>query len=336
MWKLTNRTPYAAERNWTRDKDGKHVWLVAVKATFDVALDGSLKLADEQPPPLLAPEFHGDPAATSLRYDSDLIAHKPGTDVVVNASAYAPGGKPATSVDVVLRMDNLTKHLVVHGERLYFEGLTGISTTPAQPFTVCPILYEYAFGGSDLADPDPSRQRMDARNPVGRGVAAKSDSLVHRPAHRIEYANGDAASAGPAGFGAIASHWMPRRELAGTYDAKWEQTKKPLLPDDYDPRSTLCSPDDQRSERWLRGGELVELLNVNKEGGLRFQVPRLYFTYTSRFGKRADEHRGHLATVIVEPDKRKVMAVYQTALPVKRKDTVYLDETIIQEKPYVR
>ena len=85
MWALDNRTAYAAERNWIRDKNGVHHWLVAVKATFDVALDGRLKLADEQPPPLLEPEYRGEPGSSSLRLDSDLLAVKPGTTVAVFA-----------------------------------------------------------------------------------------------------------------------------------------------------------------------------------------------------------------------------------------------------------
>jgi hypothetical protein len=50
MFMLDNKTPYAAGRNWTRDKRGMHVWIVAVKATFDVAPNGKLTLADEQAP----------------------------------------------------------------------------------------------------------------------------------------------------------------------------------------------------------------------------------------------------------------------------------------------
>ena len=61
MWALKNHTPYAAERNWTRDKRGVHQWIVAVKATFAIATDGKLSLLDEQPPPVLAPEYHGEP-----------------------------------------------------------------------------------------------------------------------------------------------------------------------------------------------------------------------------------------------------------------------------------
>ena len=335
MWTLSNRTPYGTDRNWTRDKDGRHVWIVAVKATFDIQPNGALKLADEQDPPSLEPKFYGDPTKTSLKYESDLLAVKPGTDVVLNARAYAPAGKPASQVDVLFRMEGFSKHLIVYGERTYFTGLTGaLTTTAAQPFTTCPIIYEYAFGGSDLGDPDPRRQRMEARNPVGRGVAADLGSLVHRPAHRIEYASG--APTRPAGFGAIASWWIPRSEHAGTYDDAWAETKKPLLPDDYDPQHTLMSPLDQRSARWLRGGELAELLNMTPQGGLRFELPRLYFTYRTRFGSRNVEHRGHLATVIIEPDVPRVIVVYQSSLVVPRKDVARLTDTVIQTKEYLR
>lgn len=73
MWQVVNHTPYAAERGWIRDKHGAHCWIVAVKASFRVDPEGKLSLADEQPAPLLAPEFYGADGASSLRYDADLV-----------------------------------------------------------------------------------------------------------------------------------------------------------------------------------------------------------------------------------------------------------------------
>src|SRR3954447_12419801 len=150
MWTLFNRTPYAADRNWTRDKDGVHWWIVAVKATFDLSADGDVMLAEEQLPPLLAPEYFGEPAKSSLKYDSDLLAVKPTTDVLLVASAHAPGGREATTVPVSLRVGRLQKHLYVHGDRLYRPGTAALKTTAARPFSVRPIRYELAYGGSDL------------------------------------------------------------------------------------------------------------------------------------------------------------------------------------------
>ena len=66
MWSLDNRTAFAADRNWIRDKQGAHHWLVAVRATFDIDSGGRLTLADEQLPPLLQPEYRGDPATSRM------------------------------------------------------------------------------------------------------------------------------------------------------------------------------------------------------------------------------------------------------------------------------
>src|SRR6185437_4057218 len=123
----------------------------------DIAPDGRLKLADEQPPPLLAPEHRGDPARTSRRLDADLLALKPGTDVVLDACAHAPKGRPAPSVPVSLRVGEIDKTLVVHGTRVYYRGAIGLTTTNPVPFTTQPIHYEWAFGGTDTSDADARR-----------------------------------------------------------------------------------------------------------------------------------------------------------------------------------
>src|SRR5512143_1384452 len=104
MWMLINHTPYAAERTWLRDRAGQHVWVVAVKATYELREDGKVQLADEQFAPLLAPEYRGEPGRSSLLYEADLTDAKPGTDVILNASAHAPGGQLQREVVVGLRI----------------------------------------------------------------------------------------------------------------------------------------------------------------------------------------------------------------------------------------
>jgi hypothetical protein len=335
MWALDNRTAYAADRNWTRDKRGVHHWLVAVKATFDVALDGRLKLADEQSPPLLEPEYRGEPGSSSLRLDSDLLAVKPETDVIVDARAHAPGGRPVPTVPVTLRVGSIQKTLLVHGTRAYYRGLMGITTCSPRPFTTAPIRYECAFGGTDTSHPDPRKHRIDARNPVGKGFAVDADRLVNQLAHAVEYPRGNPAKAGPAGFGPIARSWSPRLELAGTHDSRWAATKKPLLPDDHDERFAMCSPVDQRPAKPLRGGERVELVNMTPRGVLRFDLPKIYLTFTTRFGSRREEHRATLTTVAVLAEEMRLAVTWQSTLKVPARDAEYLDRTAIGEKPYL-
>jgi hypothetical protein len=337
MWAIDNRTPYKADSTWGRDRDGVHEWIVAVKGTFDIKPDGQLELADEQLEPLLAPEYNGEDGMSSLRYDADLVAPKPTTDVLINGTAYAPNGRPSTEFLASARVGSVEKTIRVVGNRVWKQSAFSSKPSSAEPVTEIPIIYERAYGGFDQTDPDPKNQYMDARNPVGCGAAAKSDHRIGQPVPNFEYPSGSLEKAGPAGFGAIDSFWSPRRELNGTYDKAWEEKRRPLLPEDWDPRSLLCSPEDQRPDSDLRGGELVGLTNLTPGGMLRFALPKVYLTFSTRFdtgrGTRTEEHRGQLATVIVEPDYPRVIMVWSTSLTC-RTDVDYLEETVVNEKPY--
>jgi hypothetical protein len=330
MWALENTTPYAAGRNWIRDKDGVHWWLVAIRATFIIGKGGRITLADEQRPPVLAPECRGEPGESSLRQDSDLLEHKPATDVLVLACAHAPHGRPVTTVGVTLRAGPIEKSLVVHGERTYRASPNGLSTSPPRPFLRRSIIYEHAFGGREVADPDPRKDRIDERNPVGRGFA-RGTGLADTPAHTIEYPTGNPAALGPAGFGPIDRSWLPRRALAGTFDSRWAATKRPLLPDDHDPAFALCAPADQRGGLF-RGGERVELVNLSPESRLAFDVPQIDLGCVSHFGARMREHVAQLATIVVEPDEQRLTLVWQSALRCAAADADYLDVTEIIER----
>jgi hypothetical protein len=254
--------------------------------------------------------------------------------VLVIGNAHAPGRQPAATVPVGLRVGPVQKQILVHGERVYRHGLASLTPSAPKPFVTRPICYEFAFGGYDASDPDPRHHRIDERNPIGRGLTVRPARLADQPAHAIEYPRGKPASTGPAGFGPIDPSWLPRRPLAGTYDDAWAQSKKPLLPDDYDPAFALSSPADQRPGR-LMGGERVELANMTPEGRLLFELPRITLDFTSRFGARREPHPSQLATVLVEPEERRLSVVWQSTLRVPAPQVDYLDGTEIVEKRVV-
>jgi hypothetical protein len=325
MWAVKNHTPYAVGRAWGRDKDGVHEWIVAVKATFNIKPNGELVLADEQPKPLLAPEYNGEDGVSSLRYDAEIVSLKPTTDVVLNGTAYAPKGRPATEFLVSLRVGSIHKQIKVVGNRRWEKGLLGSGRSAMEPVTKVPIVYERAYGGFDRSDPDPKKQRMEPRNPVGCGLVAQVGQALPN------FESLGWGKSGPAGFGAIDSYWSPRLELQGTYDDAWKKSRFPLLPADCDPRSLLCSPADQRPAEHMRGGELVELENLTPSGKLSFVLPKLHFVCRTRFTNRTEEHQSRLAAVIIEPDHPRVILVWQSVLAV-RNDGDYLDETIVTAK----
>jgi hypothetical protein len=333
MWALDNRTPFAADRFWVRDRDGGEIWLVAVKGTYNISPNGATTLADKQVKVFLTPQYSGESGKSSLLYDSDLPRTKVTTDIIVNGSAYAPRGRPTMAVNVSLRVGETVKSLRVIGDRVWKSGLLGPWLSwPAVPFVKMPISYERAFGGEDLSSKKPA---WDRRNPVGTGFVAKRSHLAGKRAPNIYVTRKGAPKwfrkPRPAGFGAIASHWSPRVELAGTCDEKWEAERAPLLPEDFDDRFYQCAPPDQQTTRFLKGGERVELRNLTRDGYLAFHLPRVVLGFQTDFGQEPVNHRSSLHTIILEPDVPRVLMVWHSALPCHSKGTKLKRTRIIQK-----
>jgi len=146
MWLVSNRTPCAADRSWLQDKDANKIWLVVVKATFDIRPDGSTRLADHQLPVLRSARHHGEPGESSLAAEADLLWTKPCTDVLVDGTAWAPGGRAVESFDVGMRIGEVHKVLRVFGDRLWQRGVVGPTISRPRPLDRLPIRYERAFG----------------------------------------------------------------------------------------------------------------------------------------------------------------------------------------------
>lgn len=339
MWQIENHTPFRAAGTIVVDGKGRRSWVVAVRGVFDVMPNGAVEFAEEQSEPVLAPVYRGKDGESSLVYEADVVAEKPLVDILVNGSAYAPGGKPARSVHVGLRTSSFQKTLTVVGDRVW----QGVVPTPSEPlpFTTMPVIYERAFGGFDQSNPDPMRQRMFAPNPVGVGIATRRGDLVGKPAPNVEIPGvGPRESSRAAGFGPVCSYWAPRAKFAGTYDAKWLSERKPFVPEDYDARFLCCAPDDQQVRGRYEGGDRIDVVNMTPEGVFGFEVPRITLGFSSYFStgrgpQAVEHHRGALRTVIVEPDKRQFVLVWQTTLECHAK-IENLDETVVRIKRRVR
>ena len=248
MWLLSNRTPFAAERTWVRDRDGAEVWVVAVKGAFVIGEDGHQILDKKQTEVSRVPVFSGEPGLSSLTSESDLVHLKNKTDVIVHGAAYAPYGKLASVVDVGLRVGPIDKALRVYGDRHWERGPFGLRLGAPEPFSTMPVTYERAFGGVDRLASDTAKDRWEPANPVGTGLATRRTSCRYTGSQcgnpRRPYVDGKEGHS--AGFGPIARHWAPRVTWAGTYNDEWEQTRRPLLPLDFDDRFYQCAPVDQQ------------------------------------------------------------------------------------------
>jgi hypothetical protein len=339
MWQLDNRTPYAAERTWVRDRDGAEIWLVAVKCSFDISSEGETSVAPEQPPVAQAPVFI-DPASPqpSLLYEMDLVRTKQTTDVLLIGHAHAPGGVPVTQLDVGLRVGPIAKRLRVTGDRVWLGG----SPSEPEPFSTMPLVWERAYGGIDPRTRDAPLPQFDMRNPVGTGYVAEAAHAEGVRLPNIEYPDQCVRACSdrpePAGFGPLCNHWQPRAGLAGTYDEAWQRDRSPLLPTDFDDRHYQCAPADQQAPQFLRGGEPVVLINVwPRAEVLRFNLPRVILGLESSFldGSLRPHERPKLHTVLAEPDMSRVSLVWHSALPC-HSSVNKLQKTRIVEKRLVR
>ncbi|MEP7123520.1 MAG: DUF2169 domain-containing protein [Byssovorax sp.] len=326
MWAISNQTQFKADRAFVRDSEGAEIWIVAVRATFSFDAHGRVTVAKDQQDVRLAPEYLGAPGRSSLRYDMDLVRMKSGTDVLVHAHAHAPGGRAAPHVDVGWTVGPLTKQLRVMGDRVWERRISGLAPSEPTPFVAMPIRYERAWGG-----PLPGSDARNPFNPVGTGC----DAVPGKPVPNCELPEAPIRShrhdGPPAGFGPIAYHWQPRARLAGTYDEEWKRSRQPLVPKDFQDTYLRCAPEDQQVDRFLSGGEEVVLRNLTPEGLVRFRLPGLALAFTTFIDDTTVHHGRSLHTVIIEPEDRRLIIIWQTALPCHH--TLYtLDETVVFEK----
>ena len=311
---LDNRTPFSALTNVQLDADGQEVLIAMFSASFQLSeATGALEPAADPLPVPLGDIPAGAPGRSSIRYDSDACATKPGVDVVVNGTAYAPKGKPVREMQVGLQVGPIRKVLHVMGDRLYDAG--GYSAP--HPFTKMPIVYERAYGGTT------EDGRVDPRNPVGIGYrhAPSSDPAVRSQAPNITYPEEPHISPSdrprPAGFGVVSRAWQPRVGLAGTYDQAWRDTQWPLPAKDFDDRHNLSAPTDQQMQR-LAGGETVTLVGMTPSGRLEFRVPTVTAPIRLVFDDRVEEQAFKPDSLIIEPDLSRVTLKARLSMVPKR------------------
>jgi hypothetical protein len=301
--------------------DGGTVGIVIMKELFRVDErqqvqrigDAKIRVTDE----------HWDPEApetSSIRLPSDLVAEKPGTDVLVVGAVMAPDRKPARALDAFVRVGAIEKVVRAHGTRVWYHGAKGLALSAAQPFEAVPLKWELAYGGSDFSDP--KHPLEEARNPVGRGLARQARDLVDQPGPQLEDPRDPIAESrrpAPVGTGALGRHWEPRRRYVGTYDDKWMQDRMPLPPFDFDVRFNQVAPPDQITPAHLRGGELVQLGNLSPLGALQFALPRLQFFVGARTDDGMTEHRSVMDTVVLLPGARQVEMTWRAVVPLPKR-----------------
>jgi len=305
--------------------DGRELLVVCVKGTFTIPQNGGEpQLAETQTPLIEADTFTGEPGLSAPVYESDYPPTKPRCDVLLNGSAYAPGGKPSPKVPVSLNVGPIAKSFLVVGDRVWKKGMISVSPSDPRPFVKMPISYDRAFGGVDANHQDPKKLKAYMLNPVGVGyhVHLNSKFVDGKPLPNTEELRNPVkrpdGNYRPMSFGAIGRGWQTRIPFAGTYDQNWLDNIFPFLPPDFDDQYYQAAPADQQMP-YPRGGEQVSLINLTSEGRTVFSLPKdqLLVWFFMKSGEEK-ETRAVIDTVVIEPDLRRFMVSWRASLPLKK------------------
>ena len=320
MLQLNNLTPFAAMLVPLADADGIDTVFAIVKGTF--RLNARPSIADEQIPITMKDEYYGNPASTSIRAPSDISLEKLGTDVIVSGSAWAPGGEATWQTDVSVAVGPVRKAVRVFGDRVWDTSSGIASPSWVAPFTRMPLVWERAYGGRDETSDGPT---SDARNPVGVGYRASNTRvpLAGQPLPNIEDPIAPIGSWSdkptPAGFGAVAPSWLPRRAFAGTYDAAWQRNRAPYLPTDFNPRFCSAAAMGLSTPTHLTGGEPVELRGLTPDGVVRFALPTIPVQTSYELFDGEQQMPARLDLVWLTPDNATLSLVWRAALRCDKK-----------------
>jgi len=320
---LKNNTPFKATITLFPNEAGIDTLYVVVKATFSIDAGAGVKIADEQSPLTMADEYWGKPGASSLKYASDAHLCKPATDVVLVGQAWAPGRKAVPSLDVELAVAERRKRIRVFGDRIWADD--GKQVTSPEAFETMPLIYERAFGGVHVRDGETAEVLAEERNPVGRGFrgAREDTEMAGLPLPNLEDPTGLVQQVGdkavPTCFGFTAPNWQPRRGFAGTYDAAWQQKRSPYLPEDFDGRFVNAAHPDLIFERYLQGGEPVQLVHLSSEPRIGFTLPVCRLDAEVKIAGSTEGPPLNLETLLIEPDDARFSMTWRGQLQCDKK-----------------
>lgn len=319
-----NRSHLPAEVFTSLDKSGQESLVIVAKATYQLFPGRQPALADVHQPIAMTDRFSGEPGTSAPIYEADLVPFKRKCDVLLDATAHVPGGRPVTELPVGLQIAQISQKFLVIGERVWKTGAFTVESTRPRCFTAMPLHYGRAFGGSPR-----TRSRKDDRieqapylqNPVGVGYAANvADDAVEGMAlpntedfhDRVKTPTGGYR---PLAFGPIGRHWTPRRGHAGTYDAEWRDEVFPLLPNDFDTAFFQSAPAERQMD-FPRGGEGVVLHHlVRGHSNVTFELPGpdLLLKVLSS-AHTVEELVPVVDTVFIEPDEGRLTYVYRASI----------------------
>lgn len=291
MWQVENHSPYPHHAGFQRDQNGRTLWIVTIKASFEIRHGKALRHLQPQPDLRQGPEVDGD----RFLADGEVTLPRPMCDMILTGHAHPPDrAASARGWLASMRIGDWHKTIRILPARTaqWVRSVAAAETGPV------PLDWSAAWGGPAVPE-----------NPVGKGDPPVNGA----PLHRLAPQQGDDRL--PVAFSAIPPDWPQRRRLGGTYDETWLRNRAPLPPEDMDPRFWQSAPPDQWLDPELLPGAEVEMTGIRPEP-LRFRLPSLDFEIATRFRGRWVQHPPRLQILAIDSDEMRLAMVYQAVLPI--------------------
>lgn len=297
---LTNHTRFPAGiARMVIGQDDRIAASVLVRVTFDLRGDALIP-SDEQPWIYSETPWKGPKGPM----DGDLVFYKGGVDVFLFGHAVPEGGRPASQVDVEVRVGaSFQRSVRVIGPRVWYRRLGSLAPTPPGKFEALALTLDHAFGGRDTWD---GLEIPWPENPDGMGFYLSEESAIDKPLPYIEEPS------------ALISKWDDKPPSAGLGPLPLGsalRAKQGLVIDEggkpkITPRlfnaafAPMICPS-------AKSGDKVEVTGVSADGPRGFMLPEMPFFIRLRFGAETHELPLAIDQIGIEADERRVFIAYR-------------------------
>lgn len=310
------------------DVTGREHLVVVAKASWQIPMSGQRPRPIAPLPLYDADGYFGAPGESAMRYGDDFARFKPRCDVLFDACAHAPDGKPVKTLDVSVQVGPLKKKIRVVGNRHWRKTLTGLAPSTPEPFVSMPLHFGRAFGGSRTYEKKGQKlSETLLRNPAGIGWAGKEtrSSVDGQPVANLELPLKPIQRPDdehePVALSAIGKHWSPRSHYTGTFDELWKREVAPFLPEDFDDQYHQCAPQDQQIP-YLQGGEAVHLERLlHDQPYTNFRLPPLDHMKVRVLRKdyTTETLSAPADTLFFETESRRFSVTWRVCTPIQRR-----------------
>ncbi|SEW44094.1 hypothetical protein SAMN04488515_3155 [Cognatiyoonia koreensis] len=317
--------------------DDREVGIVVAKAVFELTADGKTRPRETPPALEMADVFAGEPAHSALVTEQEIAPFKPKTDLVVRGMARSFEERPRTDWPVVIEVpDVLHYSFHVRGPATWLKPAFRWQLSQPEPVTEVPLIYDLAYGGRCGEGED---EVFFDENPAGTGFVTedvfKSVESIAAPQIGLlaEFAAAEPTKPmSVVGTMPLAKTWLPRRSLAGTFDAAWERDRHPRMPSDYDLAFWNAAHPRLQIKPHLKGDEYINLTGIShKRETVTLRLPGAQLALKSTNSPDADMIAMKLDTVDLDIDKVDEGRVSMTMLwraIVPERDTFFNAEIV--------